>query len=653
MPGWLSRVKEGAIKMFVGTLQGQFLILFLLFGSIILASSVATVYGLQAQQQDAVIINVAGRQRMLIQQMARFSFGAGTTNLDVNDALQETETLFEQTLLGLRYGGVISYLQDGHTVVLKATTNPEIRQQLDELRQSWLRYRQILDSLQAAQPASDSFKTLLQQVQTESGVLVNQADTIVYLYETEAQRKITLLRFVQFTFLLLMIPLLGITIQFIQGGVLIPLQKLETVANRLAHNDLENATPISGTREVRALGYAFEQMRQSLRASRQALLSLNETLEQRVAQRTRELETLHQISQEITSRLDIQHTLNSITEKARYLLNSEIASLCLIDENQHWLKLQAVSGPSEAIRAEVVAIEDTLPQQVLHSQVALTCGLDSCRGGCGMIKDTYRQHHLAVALRVQNRVIGALCVGSRNSRSFSEQSAEVLSKLAGIAAIALENARLYAQAERVATLEERRRLAADMHDGLVQTLSYLGMMTDQTVEFLSRGQDEIVLERLNRTRDIITTTTAEIRQAIDCLLDETALPVNNFCELVRQNAQTFVEKNGLNFTWKVNVSHLACPSDVAQQIHSIVQESLRNIVQHAQASNVILQIEEAEQTYTLTIRDDGIGFDPNTPPPTGHFGLQIMQARAAHIGATFTVQSEPGNGTRIQIKWKI
>ena len=132
-----------------------------------------------------------------------------------------------------------------------------------------------------------------------------------------------------------------------------------------------------------------------------------------------------------------------------------------------------------------------LPTLCWRAISAMICGVSSCQGGCRMLSDEYRVSHLAAPLRIGDRVIGALCVGSPAQNHFAAESADMLTKLANVAVIALENARLFAQAERVATLEERRRVAAEMHDGLGQTLSYLGLMTDQVVEFLSDGRGRL------------------------------------------------------------------------------------------------------------------------------------------------------------------
>ncbi len=92
----------------------------------------------------------------------------------------------------------------------------------------------------------------------------------------------------------------------------------------------------------------------------------------------------------------------------------------------------------------------------------------------------YRTSHIAAPLKIEQQVIGALCVGSKSQNEFSEEATNALTKLANVAAVALQNARLYNQAERLATSEERQRIAAEMHDGLAQTLSYTKLIVNQT-----------------------------------------------------------------------------------------------------------------------------------------------------------------------------
>jgi nitrate/nitrite-specific signal transduction histidine kinase len=325
------------------------------------------------------------------------------------------------------------------------------------------------------------------------------------------------LRVVQIILPCCALALLIISAWMTRRSLLKPLQALGLAAKRLGENRLDAPIQVEGPKEMRALSQALEEMRSRLHIAREELIQWNTTLEQRVAQRTKELETLNEVSREISSRLDIQQVLNSVTEKARTLLGGEVASLCLVDENQHWLKLQTLSGPKHAVVGNTMRADNQFANAVLESDGAMICGVDACRGGCRMLSDEYRVSHLAAPLRIGDRVIGALCVGSPAQNQFAAESADMLTKLANIAVIALENARLFARAERVATLEERhRRVAAEMHDGLGQTLSYLGLMTDQVVDFLSGGRGRRGAGTpAHKTRETISKATSDVRRAIN------------------------------------------------------------------------------------------------------------------------------------------
>jgi signal transduction histidine kinase len=334
-------------------------------------------------------------------------------------------------------------------------------------------------------------------------------------------------------------------------------------------------------------------------------------------------------------------------------LGGEVASLCLVDESQHWLKLQTLSGPKHAVVGNTMRANNEFASAVLTGEDALICGVGSCQGGCRMLSDEYRTSHLAAPLRIGNRVIGALCVGSPAQNQFATESADMLTKLANVAVIALENARLFAQAERVATLEERRRVAAEMHDGLGQTLSYLGLMTDQVVEFLSDGQDDAALERLHKTRETIGKATSDVRRAINKLMDDSPAS-KDLCTRLRETLEEIASGHDLESVWRSDADPAPeCSPQTAEQVYNITREVLTNAARHANAKKVSMQVGRSNENYFVTIEDDGKGFDTSQPALGGHFGLQIMQARAKHIGGEISIQSALGSGTHVTLTWQM
>ena len=626
-------------------LQSQLIFLFIAFTLLVVTSVGVTYWGLQTQGQDALVINLAGRQRMLIQQMTRLSLQVRDGDESALAELHEAERVFDQTLSAFQNGGSAPYLTDS-VVNLPATSDTQVLEALSDVESSWEQYRSTLDAMIAS---GDSVLVL----EDRSNDLVQKADVVVRLYETTSTAKVNRLRNIQVTFLVLALALLATGAWMTRRSLLKPLQELGLAAKRLGENQLDAPIQVEGPEEMRALSGAFDEMRSRLHVTRNELIQLNSTLEQRVAQRTQELETLNEVSREISSRLDIQQVLNSVTDKARTLLGGEVASLCLVDESQHWLKLQTLSGPKHAVVGNTMRVNNEFASAVLTGEDALICGVGSCQGGCRMLSDEYRTSHLAAPLRIGNRVIGALCVGSPAQNQFATESADMLTKLANVAVIALENARLFAQAERVATLEERRRVAAEMHDGLGQTLSYLGLMTDQVVEFLSDGQDDAALERLHKTRETIGKATSDVRRAINKLMDDSPAS-KDLCTRLSETLEEIASGHDLESVWRSDADPAPeCSPQTAEQVYHITREALTNASQHANAKKVSVQVGRNNENYFVTIEDDGKGFDTSQPAPGGHFGLQIMQARAKHIGGEISIQSTPGSGTRVTLTWQM
>jgi len=627
------------------SLQGRLSTLFIAFVLLVLTSVGATFWGVKTQQKDALVINLAGRQRMLVQLMTRLAME------HQDDATKETltqaETTFEQTLSALEDGGTTTYLPDNF-VTLPPTQDAEIIAALEVTRESWGKFRASIDLIQSMPKGAAGLTGAIQGLDVQSALLAQQADKVVQLYEASATTKLNILRNIQIIFLLLALILLGAGAVVTRQSLLRPLTELGVAAARLGENDLEYPVQVQGPEEMRNLSQSFDGMRVNLNSARQELIDLNNNLEKRVVQRTQELEALNVVSQEITSRLDIEQVLNSVTDKSRALVGGEVSFLCLLDHSQKNLRLQTFSGSDDAAVGDVTIVKDhDLTATIVGSEKAVVCGIDSCREGCAILSQKYRGSHLAAPLRINEQIIGALCVGSSSPQRFGEESAELLTKLANTAAIALENARLYEQAERIATLEERRRIAAEMHDGLGQTLSYLGLMTDQVVDFLSNGKEEAARERLHRTRETIEKATGDVRKAINQLMDEDPIRMD-LCDQLEMVAREFSSAGTSMIEWNPKgIISCSCSTEMNEQVIHIVREALTNAVSHAHAERIYLQFNRNNGIYTLNIEDNGDGFDSSQPSPSGHFGLRIMKARALRVGGSLTIHSAPGQGTQV------
>jgi two-component system nitrate/nitrite sensor histidine kinase NarX len=623
-------------------LRNRLGLLFLSFLILVTISVVATAWMVNDQNQDALVINLAGRQRMLVHQMTSQALQIdldGSTD-EHQQILRDAEATFDQTLTALISGGETQYLPD-RQVDVPATRSDDTRAELNDLRENWTAFRSYLGIIETSAPGSADFDAALQSVQIRSPQLVQQADDIVRLYEANSEHKLARLRWVQAVFFICAAALLVFGVILTRRDILNPLQTLKQATEQIGQGDLSRPVAINDPPELAALANSFDTMRSQLK-------TLTDGLEARVNQRTRELAALYDVIREISSHLDIEHVLESVTCKARDLLDSDVAFLCLLDGAGETLILKAYDGPQAAVCGTCALAKTSVAQQVLGHHQAMICDV----GGCQTIAPAYRASHLAAPLRVGERVIGALCVGSTQPATYSEEQVRLLTELANSTAIALENARLFEQAERVATLEERQRIAADMHDGLAQTLSYVKLKTDQLATLIGQGPVERAAKELNLIHDAVDRATQEVRQSIASLR---AAPVpdrplqDQLIEFVTSFAASTPDFSVEVMSYEDQAVVLKV--DEMAQILRVVQEALRNAHRHARATHVVVCFERQGANYQVIIGDNGEGFDITGINGKEHFGLNIMRARAAQLDGNLVIESAPGQGTRVILTW--
>lgn len=628
-------------------------LLFILFFLLIAVSVGATYWGLQVQALDALLINLAGRQRMLVQQMTRLAVEI-QANPGSRSALLESIEAFEESLHAFQTGGRVRY-PAGTWVVVPPAGEPEIQEQLQRVERVWETYRMQLYSLLASFDAGEETRSTLAELRQLSSELVSEADQVVRQFQDASRMRIQRLRTLQAGFFAAALILLGAGSRLVHGSILTPLRRLERSADRIRHGDLNTPVESGGAAEINFLAHTLDRMRFELEASHQELARWNQTLEEKVKGRTQELDALYKVSQEISARLDRREVLNSITRKASQLLQAEVALLCLLDARMGTLGLQAVSGSDESIRQLSSPVDNPYIQLILTEPGRQHCKAGGCYGTCGILDDRYRTSHLAAPLVVENRVIGALCVGDRQAGAFSEEAPALLNRLASAAAVAIENARLYEQAELLAALEERQRIAAAMHDGVAQMLYALGLQLDQVDDQLQTQAMEQAGHLLDRARKNLVEVSNEVRRSI-ANLQEAPAKSKTLSEQLRESIQKHAHEAGRKIDWQIEVDDsLTLPHEDARQVLSIAQEALANARRHSAASHISVQLLRRDGEAILTIADNGRGFDPSKPFKDGrqHFGLKILQARAAQINGHIVVDSAPGRGTCISLTWPI
>jgi PAS domain S-box-containing protein len=252
-----------------------------------------------------------------------------------------------------------------------------------------------------------------------------------------------------------------------------------------------------------------------------------------------------------------------------------------------------------------------------------------------------------VPLAVKGRIIGGVGVAHEKPNYFTSHQADLALSVANQAAISMVNAELNKQAQAFAVLEERQRLAHNLHDAINQSLFSVGLIAEVLPRLWERDQEE-ARRSLEDLRRLTRGAMAEMR-ALLAELRPSTLTDAELGDLLRLLGNSFTGRT--NVPAKVTiVGQGVLPADVQVAIYRICQEALNNILKHARARTVEIFLKHGEGSIELRIRDDGQGFDLERTS-SGHYGLSIMRERAEGVGAQLSMMSQPGRGTELIIHW--
>jgi two-component system nitrate/nitrite sensor histidine kinase NarX len=240
------------------------------------------------------------------------------------------------------------------------------------------------------------------------------------------------------------------------------------------------------------------------------------------------------------------------------------------------------------------------------------------------------------------RHLGSLAVSRPHGSPFSAADASMLRALSAQTALLLERSLLYEEVAAGAILEERSRLAREIHDGLAQHLAFLKMH----VAWLQRSTGRVESQQLNSIENVLATALTEARQAI------TTLRVDAKATTTAEAIASYLEEFGRISDLKLFVrqdDHLPEVGPKARvELLRIVQESLNNVRKHAGATDVSVLMTTAGGRFTICVSDNGKGFD-TAGNREGHFGVAIMRERAESVGGKLVVKSGSGRGTTVEV----
>lgn len=376
----------------------------------------------------------------------------------------------------------------------------------------------------------------------------------------------------------------------------------------------------------------------------------SETDTERLQERNRELAILNTIAEALNQEVDLTHALNSALVHVADLFNLQTGWVFLLDDTgkaylaaaqnlppalaDHPRRLGGTCYCLDEYRDGELLTPDNITCSRLENLVVGTAGL---------------RFHASIPLEAHGKALGVLNVASTDWEELSHDDLSLLLTVGDLVSIAVERARLFNKSVELGAVEERNRLAREIHDTLAQGLTAIALKLETADALLeTEAQHAQIRDVIQQALDATRTNLEEARRSV---LDLRAAPLEGkklgvaLAELAAESAK----KGKLEVKFdQIDASH-PLPARIEIGVYRIVQEALRNVIRHAHAEQATVQLNVLPEHLELTVTDDGCGFDP-TQIPEGHYGLIGLNERVRLLGGQVVVVSRANEGTSLEVR---
>lgn len=416
---------------------------------------------------------------------------------------------------------------------------------------------------------------------------------------------------------------------------------------------------------------ALHKSERQLRQVNAQLEEYNRNLEQTVTARTQEIEKRRRVAESLRDMLAILNSerhldeiLNYIAQESRQLLNAQCCAVFRLQADREILTVRASCGlPRDYVQGLAFPLRSSfLGRAVCSRQPFMISNLAQAEHdepvGLSAQDTQFLLTHfgalLAIPLTRQGDaadVYGGIVLFYEEAHEFCVDEVELAMAFSHQAALAIDNARLRQQAQHAAVLEERGRLARELHDSVTQSLYSTTLFCEAGRELAEAGDIQRVRHLLTRVGETAQQALKEMRLLV-YELRPTALEKQGLVGALRQRLDAVEKRSGVEASLRVDDDEqvlLILPKSLEEALYRIAQEALNNALKHASASTVAIHLCADNRQICLEITDDGKGFALATTHDLGGMGLNTMQERAQRIGALFQIVSDVGDGTKIRV----
>lgn len=405
----------------------------------------------------------------------------------------------------------------------------------------------------------------------------------------------------------------------------------------------------------------LEELVQIRTAQAEAELVERQRAQEALQRRIQELSTLNEIANTISAVTDLKITLEHVACKVADLFDAPVALITLLDREHSQVKLLALyagvpqleTRRDDAFDLEEVPIFRQVADQNKPLVLAATQSSPLISGMRDLLQNLGTHTILFVPLRVHNDVIGVMTVNRDQIESvFSTDEINLAETVASEIATAIENVRLYQQAQAIAVEQERHRLARELHDSVIQTLYSTVLLASGWRMMAEQGR----LDPANTVVHFqqVAEQSEQALKEMRLLLFQLRPPVLEQVGLVgalQQRLDSVERRVSINTSLLTTGDWTMLPPRLEEELYNIAQEALNNALRHAHAKSILVRLDHRERLVVLTVEDNGVGFD--SVASASGMGLRNMQERAKEIGAEFSLNTAPQQGTIIQIRLEL
>ncbi len=392
-----------------------------------------------------------------------------------------------------------------------------------------------------------------------------------------------------------------------------------------------------------------------LLAQRAAIAIENARLYEDARDRLAQITALQETLRAIASTLDLDRLVKLIIEHATTLLQADGGIVNLVNWENNGDEVFAAIGILDYTVGMLSPLEGSLSGWVtLHNQAVISNNLKEDKrvdqDGMPFIVREQMTSAAVAPLTIKNQVIGTLVVVGTETgkKEFVQSELDLLVMFANQAALAIENARLYEQAQQLAVVEERQRLARELHDSVTQAIYGMTLYTEAMARHLTSGDIDMASGQLEELSATAQEALREMRLLI-FQLRPPDLEQDGLITVLRTRLEAVEVRAGLETVFNVP-TEVRLPLEIEEGLYRIAQEALNNALKHASAQSITVSLIINEPMVTLEISDDGIGFDPVAGLEDAGLGMDGMYERAEQLGGKLIVESTPGTGTTIRVE---